>query len=289
MLPSLDILICTMNREGLTRVSHMLLPPHEGIHYVVSVQGTVPLAESDEAQPLHRPDVTLTFLSGYGLVRNRNHALQHAQSDLLLIADDDERLSIAQLDQLRATMKEHPNVDIGLFRLTDPQGQYFKYYPPYSLPYKSALRLGYYVCSLEIVLRRRVTDTHLLFDERFGLGAPYLCAGEEDVLLHDALRRGLRILLFPHTIGSTDSHTTGTLFLTSPLVQRSKGATFSYCYGLPSALWRTLKEGLYHLLHHHVNPLPIFRNMVTGIRYERNSRTQRRNSRTQRRNRDTSQ
>jgi len=262
-----------MNREGLTRVSHTLLPPHEGIHYVVSVQGTEPLAESPEALRLHRPDVTLTFLSGYGLTRNRNHALQHAQSDLLLITDDDEQLSISNLDQARAAMKEHPNVDIGLFRITDPQGQFLKYYPPYPLSYKSAQQLGYYVSSIEIMLRHRVIDCHLHFDERFGLGAPHLCAGEEDVLLHDALHKGLRILLFPHTLGSTDANTTGTHFLTSPLMQRSKGAAFSYCYGLPSALWRTLKESLHHLIRHRANPLPILRNMMAGIRYERNSRT----------------
>lgn len=273
MLPSLDILICTMNREGLMRVSHMLLPPHEGVHYVVSVQGTESLAESVEAQHLHRPDVTLTFLSNYGLSRNRNHALQHAQGDLLLIADDDERFSIQDLDKVRSTMKENPNVDIGLFRLTDPQGQYLKYYPSFILPYKSAQRLGYYVSSCEIVLRHRVIDCHLRFDERFGLGAPHLCAGEEEVLLQDALRLGLRIHLFPLTLGSTDPHTTGILFLSSAIVQRSKGATFSYCYGLPSAFWRTFKEGIHHFLHHRVNPLPIFRNMVAGIRYERESRT----------------
>lgn len=271
-LPTLDVLICTKNAEGLARVCRMIPARHEGIRYVVSAQGVDDAGECSEAEGLNRPDVELTCPRGIGLSRNRNHALRFVKSDLFLLADDDERFLPAELDQVRRTMGQHAHVDIALFRCRDYEGHPIKRYPATAMSYRSAQREGYYVSSVEMAMRRRVADCGLRFDERFGLGAAFLCAGEEDVFLHDANRKGLRIWFFPQDVGSTESHTTGLRFATDVAVQRSKGAAFSYCYGLPLALVRTLREGASFLLRRHQNPFPLMRHMTQGIAYERHTR-----------------
>lgn len=270
--PTLDVLICTKNADGLARVCRMIPARHTGIRYVVSVQGVDGTGGCPDVGRLDCPDVELTFPRGFGLSRNRNHALRFVKSDLFLLADDDERFQLAELEQLRRTMGTHPGVDIALFRCRDYEGRPVKRYPSTAMSYRAARREGYYVSSWEMAMRRRVADCGLRFDERFGLGAETLCAGEEEVLLHDAARKGLCIWFFPQDVGSTESHTTGLRFATDVAVQRSKGAAFSYCYGLPVALCRTLREGVSFLLRRHANPVPLMRHMVEGIGYERRTR-----------------
>lgn len=274
-LPTLDVLICTKNADGLARVCRMIPARHEGIRYVVSAQGVQGTDGCPDAGRLERPDVELTFPRGLGLSRNRNHALRFVRSDLFLLADDDERFLPAELDQLRRTMGAHPNVDIALFRCRDYEGHPIKRYPSTAMSYRDARHEGYYVSSWEMTMRRRVADCGLRFDERFGLGATFLCAGEEDVFLHDAACKGLRIWFFPQDVGSTESHTTGLRFATDVAVQRSKGAAFSYCCGLPVALLRTLREGASFLLRRHANPFPLMRHMIEGVAYERRTRKSR--------------
>jgi hypothetical protein len=109
----------------------------------------------------------------------------------------------------------------------------------------------------------------LQFNEKFGLGSHFLSCGEEDVFLKDAQDQRMNIRFFPITIGTTNAETTGTKFLTDVKVQRSKGATFAYCFGLSSALWRMTKEALHYFIYKGKNPFPLWWNMWKGTQYVR--------------------
>jgi hypothetical protein len=79
---TLDILICTID-EGILRVPEVLMSPRGDVRYVVSMQWTSPRAgrkdEEVEESLLEqvpevlreREDVTLTFLEGKGLSREK--------------------------------------------------------------------------------------------------------------------------------------------------------------------------------------------------------------------------
>lgn len=268
-LPSLTVMICTVGAEGLASATQVVLPPMAGVDYVVSVQGVAEGATLAVPAALQRHDVTVSCLSGRGLSRNRNHALSLAKGELLLVADDDEQLLPDGLRELRRCMDDHPNVDIALFRYSGPDGTWPKRYPALQTDYAFALRRGYYASSVEIALRRRVADIGIRFNELFGLGAPELCAGEESVLLCDAARRGLRIRLFPVRVGTTDLRTTGTRFLESTAMQRSKGATFQYCHGTLVAMWLCLREAAHYAVRRQGQPSLLLRHMIEGIRYAR--------------------
>ena len=263
----LDVLICTID-AGIQHVPKVLLEPTEGVFYVVSMQYPEEHFLQQVPEVLkQRADVKLCYLQGRGLSRNRNMALSHATSDILLIADDDERLTKEGIESIIATYEQQPQLDIALFRMTDEQGRFFKRYPSQQMPYEKAVKQGYYVASWEMTMRRTVVEKGLRFNPLFGLGSEQLACGEEDVFLKDALDQGLRIDCVPIVIGSTDPHTTGELFTSSPKVQRSKGATFAYCYGTVNALFRCAKESLHHFVFHGKNPFPLFWNQWKGILY----------------------
>lgn len=247
----------------------------EGVRYVVSMQYTEDSFKLLVPEMLtERDDVEVVFLKGRGLSRNRNNAIDAAYADILLIADDDEKLSADALLQLRQIYEEDDTIDIALIQICTLQGEPLKTYPQGRTSFESALKQGYYPSSLEISLRRDKLSDSLRFNTNYGLGSELLSAGEEDVFLCDALRRGLNAVCVPIMIGATEQATTGSRFLTDEKVQMSKGAVFAYCYSQPDALWRITKESAHHFLYNHRNPFPLWLNMYRGVRlgqkYKRN-------------------
>lgn len=266
---TIDILICTID-DGVSGVSQVLMPPTPDVHYVVSMQHTRPLGECAEwGRALdvlrQRSDVTVTTLEGRGLSRNRNNALQHAAADVIVIADDDCRYTPEAVAAIREAYEAYLDADVLCFEAIGFDGRPLKHYPSKSMNYADACREGYSPASVELAFRRDCFGRYgVRFDERFGLGSEFP-ASEEFVLLHDIDQAGGCIFFVPQVIVSTDAATTGQRFLRDARLQVTKGAAFRRCYGVPSALWRTLKEGSYHLVYNHANPLPIWLNMLRGI------------------------
>lgn len=265
-MATLDILICTID-DRVQRVPFLLLPPQEGVRYVVSMQCTEERSFSLVPEVLRqRADVEVLMLRGRGLSRNRNHALAHATADAALIADDDMAYTLPRLHRLQQCLHDNPQAQVALFEAIDREGRLMKRYPTQAMDYRAAMTCrGYYPSSWEMVLRREAFS-QLRFDERFGIGSGVFPCGEEEVLLHDAVQQGLDVRFFPIVIGETDRATTGSRFLTDPDVQRAKGAVFAYTHGRHHALCLCLKEALHHLIFSHANPLTTFRHMREGAR-----------------------
>lgn len=261
---TVEILICTID-EGVGGIGEVLMPPIPFVHYVVSVQYTTAGAPEIPAVLADRLDVTVTTLEGRGLSRNRNNALAHSTADIVVISDDDCRYTPEAIAAVREAFAAQPEADVLCFEAAGFDGRTFKRYPSAPMSYADARREGYSPASVELAFRREsLMQFGFRFDERFGLGSDYP-AGEEEVLLCDLLKAGAHIGFVPQVIVSTDAATTGRRFLCDARLQVTKGAVFRRCYGVPSALWRTLKEGAHHFVYNHVNPLPIWCNMLRGI------------------------
>lgn len=264
---TLDILICTID-EGIEKVPDVLMSPRDDVRYVVSMQwtGTRAVGDSyadDEVERMEerllervpkvlkeREDVTLTFLKGRGLSRNRNHALAHATADVVLIADDDNRYTADLIRNVFEAYEAYPDADVIHFQALDLDCNCLHAYP------------ADYVSSVEITFRR---DVKVRFDERFGLGSERLCSGEEEVWMKDVRDAGYCVRYVPEPIVMTPAGTTGAFFVGNAKLQMSKGATFKYVYGTPDALWRTLKEAGWWMVHRGANPFPILYNMLKGM------------------------
>lgn len=261
----LEILICTID-ERIRKVPQVLLPPREGVCYLVSWQQTAGKSTSPLPDLLTgRPDVRVVGLEGKGLSANRNNAIRHAKGDILLISDDDARYRPVYFDTIVQSFGEHPQADILTFQIVDEDGRPFRQYAESTYEYKERPRFCSSVRSLEIAFRR--TSPVPSFDLRFGLGSEYLACGEEEVFVHQASMAGLRVEYIPRPIVQTRQGTTGSRFLYDERVRRSKGAVLCLFHGVAGALLRSLK---FSFLASKGNPALLYRillDMCKGIVY----------------------
>ncbi len=242
-----EILICTTLRR-MHGVEHVLLPSMPDVSYLIGVQGGETPPPMPEAWK--RPDVRMVWMERTGLSRNRNLVLDHAQGDLLVIADDDNPLSPQTIQGLSVDFETHPRWDIIQYRC-EGSGKSF---PPA------------WVSSCELVLRRS-TAGRMRFDERFGLGSDHLASGEEEVFVYEALKSGLQLGQLDKFLCRVEGPTTGQQFPDNPRVQRSKGAVFAITHGRRRALYKCVREAFGWMVRRGANPLPMLNNMLWGIRY----------------------
>ena len=276
--PAIYVLICTLD-DGIRRVAQVLLAYEEGVRYVVSWQrSSVPTEAMEQAarELEAREDVVVTELSGAGLCRNRNHAMDvvaslqtNAMEDVVyVIADDDERLEPDAFRKIREFYVSHPCVDVVLWQMASlADGRPLKSYPSALMDYRDRPR-SYYPSSVELTFRSRLRVLGLRFDERFGLGSEKLAAGEEEVFLTDVLRRGLRVWMNPSLLCRTSASTTGSQLL-NPKVLRSKGAVYAYGHGRLWSFFRSCREAISLGLRQRHPIWPIFRNIWYGVNYIR--------------------
>ena len=273
---SLYVLISTID-NGIHQVPEVLLPPEDGVFYVVSWQQTTPSQYVAPPQELTgRKDVVISPLEGRGLCRNRNHAIEVAislQEDALedavfIIADDDERIEKDAFKNIRELYSRYPKLDVSLFRMKDiDNGCLLKRYPKTMTSFALCPRY-YYPSSVEMTFRSRLSLMGIRFDERFGIGSEKLAAGEEDVFLTDALRHGLQVWICPHVLCSTKAQTTGSRVLDKKVL-RSKGAVYGYRLPLIKAFFRSCREALSLAVRNRQSFFLIFRNIWYGVKYIR--------------------
>ncbi len=266
-MATLSVLVSTLD-AGILQVPKLLLSPEVGVDYVISFQYTSPeWLDAIPAMLKERGDVHVFPLPGRGLSRNRNHALEHATGDLLLTADDDCRYTPEHFARIRRAFEAHPEADLICFQTETYEGQPLLTYSPTPCRLHTLPRT-FCPHSVEMVLARRAVQSGLRFNTRFGLGAERLYAGEEDVLLLDALAKGLVVRYEPQPIVRTEADTTGLHFLTNHKLQLTKGAVFLHRFGVLGAVWYCTREALFHLVHHRCNPFPLWGRMMCGIAYE---------------------
>lgn len=238
---TLEVLICTLGRDGIERVAAMGLPHVESVSYLVSWQ----MPDGEVPQSLIRPDVRIITSHDKGLSRNRNHALDNAAGDILLIADDDLSYTAEQLFSVANVFSKNPSLEVAMFRY---DGEDKKCYPDHECDLGKEMPKGYYVTSFELALRRNSPAGKLRFNEKMGIGARYLHAAEEELLLLTARKMGLNCRFFPITITGHKGLTSGNRDVT-PGVARAFGAYIGLAYPftcLPRILlkaWRLKRSG----------------------------------------------
>lgn len=264
MLPTLEILVSTNSREALEEMASHMPPAEEGVSWLVSWQKSdgleAPAALSE------RSDVRIVRNPGSGLSQNRNFALDHAEGDILLIADDDLIYREGGFDSIRRAFALNPSLDIALFRYENENGTAEKHYPDKEMKIGPRFPKGYYVSSVEIALRRDGKSGNLRFDERFGLGAPLLGAGEEEIFVYTALCSAHEVKFFPITICMHPEPTTGNRRQLAASALRGTGATiclmypFSWPLRLMLKAWRVSRsrQGSF---------LPTLRSLTRGAAY----------------------
>ncbi|UXY15548.1 glycosyltransferase family 2 protein [Chitiniphilus purpureus] len=168
-------------------------------------------------QPGHRypADARVLDMQQTGLSRSRNCALEHTRGDIAVLADDDihhaPRLAAALGDAYAATGADFITFNNGASR--PDGGGALKAHTR-----RSVLQVSSCLISLRPQAFRQAG---LRFDERFGLGADFP-SGEENILLFEALGRGLKGWHLDLPLVFHEAVSTGYRF--TPALAESKGA-----------------------------------------------------------------
>lgn len=227
----LQILICTYGAR-LGRIALNDLPQVEGVGYLIVWQNPDGLPVPDG---FGRADVELLSFADRGVARNRNHALQAATAPLAMMCDDDVSLCADELRRLIERFEIQPDTDIIIFRSNMPVK---RVYPPdgydLAVPWPH-----HYVVNFEIAFRPdALRNADVYFNTLTGIGAPVLVAGEEDLLLRDARRRGLSIRFADICVATHPADTTAERLSADPAFIMTKGAIIAAIRGPLTALTR---------------------------------------------------
>lgn len=264
---TIDVLICSFNK-GIVKIDDVLLPPCPNVKYIISYQYTDDrYLEMLPSSILERDDVRIHKYRGQGLSNNRNQAMSHAKSDLVMYADDDTRLDMSTFSVIFQTFEEHPEVDVALFQASSYTGRPLKDYPNEEITI-SSVPTPHSVSTIEMIFRRSRVQGVVRFDERFGLGTKFLTCGEEDIWLVDALRLGLSIKYFPRKTVETSTMLKQSLIYVDAGVQRSRGAYTYYVYGA-TAWGRCFNFAMKGALKGYCHFVPMLRHLLEGILYVR--------------------
>lgn len=238
--PRLSVLIATCRPDGIERVVAMDLPVVDGVHYWVSWQmhENLPVPE-----PLaSRKDVSVLCTDTIGLSNNRNNLLENAEGDIFLIADDDLRYTSDQVRSVIDVFDENPEIDYASFMFT---GADAKVYPSH-VCHLWPVPKNFSQTSFEVAIRNNFRTARLRYNPFFGLGAPVLRSGEDELFLISAIRLGLNCRFFPIIITHHEGLTTGNRKITDNGVLKASGAVIAVQYPFTAFLRIPLKAYRLH-------------------------------------------
>lgn len=129
-----------------------------------------------------------------GLSISRNMALENANSNICLLADDDLEYLKGYEEIVLTQFQHYPNADIIAFQVEGIERTFKNYYPRSRKVNCFTLMK---ISSVEIAFRvDKIKKANIQFKEIFGAGAKYFM-GEESIFLSDCLKSGLTIMYVP--------------------------------------------------------------------------------------------
>lgn len=199
-----------------------------------------------------------------GLSRSRNLAISHAHGEVCIICDDDEEFSADYVKQVTEAFQKIPEADVIAFQVTRT--------PPKNYPLRTK-KLNAFDClkvsSVEIAFRlAQIKEKKIFFDERIGSGVSK-AGGEENIFLHDCLRKGLSVYFVPIIIAKLlpgESQWSSTRFSNEYFMDRGR-FTRKLIGGKIFALFYALYFGIskYKLYKHKNTLTDAIKCMVKGI------------------------
>ncbi len=144
-----------------------------------------------------------------GLSKSRNMALKNCSADVALIADDDIEYVPEYKKTIEAGFKKYPKADVIAFYLdSDDEKNKKKKMKPGRIRRIKIFKLA----SWQLAIKKdSIEKNNIHFDEDFGSGSRYIM-GEENILLSDIKRKGLKIYSYPVKIGTVREKRESTWF-----------------------------------------------------------------------------
>lgn len=250
--PLLQVLIATYSRR-IENIDPADLPVIDDVEYIISCQNPDGV-ELDVSKLDSRKDIKINYFADKGVSRNRNHALDLATADYILISDDDISYDAKALRELIDTFETDNDIDIVTTRSITPEDHI---YPLDRHNLDKPWRF-YSPIAFEIALRRKsVVDRGLRFAESISIGTDYITCGEENFFFHNCLKADLGGVYRNIAVSTHHGPTTSSHSASQPGVIRAKGAVMACERGylgallrLPLEAWRSeasFFKALWHL------------------------------------------
>lgn len=190
----LQVLVATMHRQDLSLAEKMNIR----CDAILANQ-----ADRDEVleQTTDYGRVKMITTTTRGVGRNRNIALQAADGDLLLLADDDVTYREDMPEQVIKAFAENPQADVLVFGMEMVKdGRVFETRsdPHRRLQVWNAMKYGTY----RIAIRRTALEqAGIAFHESFGGGCPF-SAGEDSLFLKACFDHKMKVYAHPYVLGT---------------------------------------------------------------------------------------
>ncbi|NQY28602.1 MAG: glycosyltransferase family 2 protein [Flavobacteriaceae bacterium] len=231
-----QILIATMHRENFDFL-YAMFPHHSLIDLDIIV---VNQTTSNTILSSERPTIKVINSFERGLSKSRNLALQHATSDWCLIADDDLVYLKDFEKQIENGFTTFPNSGLIVFQVESKKHCLHREYPE-----KSILQLNAFqklnICSVEMLINRRIIYNKVVFNEYFGLGSQFFNSGEECVFINDIeVKTNKSISFYKEIIVQHPSLSTGNKYGGSKWYF-NKGGVFTKVFPKSFHLWMLIQ------------------------------------------------
>ena len=190
----LEVLVATMDREDFSLVGKMNLRRSAVIANQCGRWGAETRVDGDVRIRMISSDTR-----GVGV--NRNLALQAAEGDILLFADDDITYCDADLAPVAEAFRKLPQADVIFFAIDmTREGKVFdpRRHKTKRLHLWNSLRYG----ACRMAIRREAVVKHgLSFSTLFGGGCIY-CSGEDTIFICRCLKAGLKLYSCDYVLGA---------------------------------------------------------------------------------------
>lgn len=180
-------------------------------------------------------------MSEKGVGLSRTTALQRASADIVLFSDEDIVYESGYSEKVIRAFEKYPQADIILFNVVVEENR--RTYWTESVKSVHRWNCGRYPAYSIAVRTNRLHEVGLTYHLWFGGGALYSC-GEDSIFLNEALKKGLKIMAVPVTIGKE--------------VPRSEGDASTWFSGYNRKFFYD-RGVLYHYLYGKLTPIMTFR------------------------------
>ncbi|MGS0746157.1 glycosyltransferase [Syntrophomonas erecta subsp. sporosyntropha] len=174
------------------------------------------------------PNVRVLTFKERGLSNSRNRAIDNSSADICVISDDDVIYNEDYEGIIINAYNQYPEADVIVFKVALDYRK--KKYP------KNKKKLGFFsslkVSSNQITFRlKSIKDKKIKFNPLFGAGSGKYISGEENIFMHECLRKKLNIIYVPKEISTVyQSESTWFKGYTAKYFI-SKGAYFKEIFG----------------------------------------------------------
>lgn len=195
MTPTLDVLVATVNQSDTSLTKRMNLRSSAII---------VNQADRFTWDVISEQTAEIHFITvpGRGVGRNRNLSLMLSDADICLFADDDVTYVDNYEEVVQRAFVDNPGAGAIIFNVSPINTR--RPHTPIRRRHRIRMHNGLRYATYQIAVRREVILSHnVFFSLLFGGGAKY-SAGEDSLFIADCLRRGIRIVAVPESLGQVD-------------------------------------------------------------------------------------